>query len=97
MKVCIIQPEYSADYSRSEELFEKQLELLNQCDESMDIIVLPESADTPCLAKTPELALASVEKFNEKLLKIVAETAKRCNAMVFVNARSKHETGRNVS
>ena len=54
MKVCIIQPEYSTDYSRSEELFEKQLALLAQCDESMDIIVLPESADTPCLAKTPE-------------------------------------------
>lgn len=93
MKVCIIQPEYSADYSRSEELFEKQLALLARCDESMDIIVLPESADTPCLAKTPEQALASVEKFNEKLLKVVADTAKRCNAMVFVNARSRHETG----
>ena len=25
MKVCIIQPEYSVDYERSDELFEKQL------------------------------------------------------------------------
>ena len=90
MKVCIIQPEYSTDYSRSEELFEKQLALLAQCDESMDIIVLPESADTPCLAKTPELAQASVEKFNTRLLQTASETAKRCNAMVFVNARSFH-------
>lgn len=36
MKVCIIQPEYSTDYSRSDELFEKQLELLEQCDSSID-------------------------------------------------------------
>ena len=27
MKVCVIQPEYSVDYARSEELFEKQLHM----------------------------------------------------------------------
>ena len=30
MKVCIIQPEYSTDYSRSDELFTKELELLEK-------------------------------------------------------------------
>lgn len=89
MKVCIIQPEYSTDYSRSDELFEKQLELLEQCDSSMDMIVMPELADTPCLAKTPEENEMSISKYNEKLLSKVKETAIRCDAIVFVNARYK--------
>ena len=66
MKICIAQPEYSVDYSRSDELFEKQLELFSQCDDSMDIIVFPESCDIPCLAKTKEDAVTSVEKYNKK-------------------------------
>lgn len=93
MKVCIIQPPYSVDYEKSDEYFRYEIELLEKCDDSMDIIVMPESCDVPCLAKTKEQADASVEKFNKNLLKKVSETAKRCNAMVFVNARSKNEKG----
>ena len=93
MKICIAQPEYSVDYSRSDELFEKQLELFSQCDDSMDIIVFPESCDIPCLAKTKEDAVTSVEKYNKKLLETASATAKRCNALLFVNARSKTERG----
>ena len=81
MKICIAQPEYSADYSRSDELFEKQLELFSQCDDSMDIIVFPESCDIPCLAKTKEDAVTSVEKYNKKLL----ETAS-AGAAIFIFA-----------
>ena len=33
MKVCIVQPEFSTDYKRSNELFEKELEYLRACDE----------------------------------------------------------------
>lgn len=93
MKVCIIQPEFSTDYARSEELFQKEIEYLRLCDKSMDIIVLPENSDIPALAKTKETAEESVEKYNEVLLKEAGETAKRCNAIVFVNARSKSEKG----
>ena len=85
MKVCIAQPAYSVDYNRSDELFEKQLELFSQCDDSMDIIVFPESCDIPCLAKTKEDAEKSVEKYNKRLLEIASATAKRCNALLFVN------------
>jgi len=90
MKVCIIQPPYSTDYSLSDEYFEKELELLAQCDESMDLIVMPELSDVPCLAKTKAESDASSAKHNKPLLDEVAKTAKRCNAMVFVNARSPH-------
>lgn len=93
MKVCIIQPAYSTDYSLSDVYFEEQLKLLSQCDSTMDLIVLPESADTPCLAKTREEAEKASAKYLQPLLDAVSNTAKRCHAMVFVNARSKSGNG----
>lgn len=93
MKVCIIQPEYSVDYNRSDELFNTYIDYLKKCDNSMDIIVLPESSDCPALAKTKEQSEKNSEKYCEILLSEASETAKRCNALVFVNARSKSEKG----
>lgn len=93
MKVCIIQPPYSVDYKKADEYFRGEIEFLEKCHDSMDIIVMPESCDIPCLAETKEQAEASAEKFNGKLLKKASETAKRCNAMVFVNARFKSDKG----
>lgn len=87
MKVCIIQPAYSVEYLKSEEYFSKQLELIKQCDSSMDIIVLPESCDIPCLAPSKEKGEDSYKKFNKMFLDEVSATAKRCNAIVFANAR----------
>ncbi len=88
MKVCLIQPAYSTDHSRSDEFFAAQLAHLDRCDESMDIIVLPESADIPCRAGNLEEENQSVSKYNKVLLDKCMETAKRCNSMLFVNARS---------
>ena len=61
---------------------------MDACDESMDIIVLPESCDVPCLATTREETERSSAKFTARILDNPAETARRCNAKVFVNARS---------
>ena len=52
MKVCIIQPLYSADWNDSDKLFKWELDSMDKCDESMDLIVLPESTDVPAYAKT---------------------------------------------
>ena len=93
MKVCIIQPEYSTDYERSEELFEKELDLLHSCDSSMDMIVLPESCDIPALAKGKAQRDSSEQRFNQRILDEASATAKRCSALVFINARSYHATG----
>ena len=93
MKVCIIQPKYYEDYSKSDECFKQEIDFLDKCDESIDLIVLPESADIPCLAKTKEDADKSAEKYNKILLDKASETAKRCNAILFVNARCKMENG----
>ena len=93
MKVCVIQPLYPTDYSRSEEMFLWEIEAMDKCDESMDLIVLPESTDVPCFAKTREMALESYKKFNRKLIEKASETAKRCNAVLFINAYKEVETG----
>lgn len=93
MKVCIIQPEYSMDYLRSDELFEKQLKMMDSCDDSMDIIVMPESCDVPALAKTREDSEKNSAKYNARLLKAASDTAKRCGAILFLNARDKSEKG----
>jgi len=85
MKVCIIQPEYSTDYTRSDELFAWEIKMLDECDESMDIIVMPESCDVPALAPTREDFIVSTTKYNQVLLDKASETAKRCNAVIFLN------------
>ena len=37
MKVSVIQPKYSTDFSKSDEYFQKQIELLNGCGKDTDI------------------------------------------------------------
>ena len=93
MKVCVIQPPYSIEYEKSDEYFNIELDLLDKCDDSMDIIVLPENCDIPCLAKTKVQAEESVKKYNKIILEKASQTAKRCNAMLFINARFETEKG----
>lgn len=93
MKVCIIQPEYCLDHSRSEEFFRWELEALDRCDESMDIIALPEYSNIPCYAKVKEQMLWSFAQFTQPLLEKAAQTAKRCNAIVFVSCVHETPTG----
>lgn len=86
MKVCIIQPLYSADWSDSEQLFKWELDIMDKCDESMDLIVLPEATDVPAYAKTFEQHRESYKKYNNLILDKASETAKRCNSVLFINA-----------
>lgn len=93
MKVCVIQPEYCLDHSRSEEFLRWELEALDKCDETMDIIALPESSDTPCLAHDQQERLWSYENLNARVLQKASETARRCSAIVFINVRSTQPNG----
>ena len=88
MKACILQPPYSRDVSYSDEYFNYKLNLLAQCDESLDIIVLPEYSDVPCATADLEETLYYHKKYIKILLGQCIATAKRCNALVFVNALS---------
>lgn len=86
MKACIIQPPYSMDISHSDEFFDYKIKMLDECDNSIDIIVLPEYSDVPCATKTKEETLFYHNKYIDTLLDKCKETAIRCNAVVFVNA-----------
>lgn len=93
MKACVIQPPYSMDASLADEYFNIKLDYLKACDESMDIIVLPEYSDAPCCTHTWEETYESHKRYIKPLLEACSETAKRCNAVVFVNALCEVETG----
>ena len=54
MKACIIQPPYSRDTSFSDEYFDFKMQMLDKCNDSMDIIVLPEYSDVPCATSAKE-------------------------------------------
>ena len=89
MKACVIQPFYSSDYALCDQCFEPYIDMMKQCDESMDLIVLPEACNVPCLARTREQFHECVEKYTDRLLATASETARRCNAVLFVNAAIK--------
>lgn len=89
MKACIIQPPYSRDTSVSDDLFAFKMQMLDQCDESADIIVLPECSDIPCATSTKEETFYYHFKYIDALLTKCCQTAQRCNAIVFVNALSE--------
>ena len=93
MKACIFQPPYSRDLSLSDSYFDYKIDLLKQCDDSLDIIVLPEYSDVPCATGTLEETLYYHNLYIDTLLEACSDTAKRCNALVFVNALSKENTG----
>lgn len=86
MKACIIQPPYSRDASFSDEYFEYKMARLDECDETVDIIVLPEYSDVPCVTSTLEETLYYHNRYIDRLIAKCRETAVRCGALVFVNA-----------
>ena len=47
MKVAVIQPYYSFDPKETDRCYREMTALLDECDESLDLIVLPEYSDIP--------------------------------------------------
>ena len=68
MKACVMQPPYSMDLSKADELFEWKINKLLECDDTMDIIVLPEYSDAPCRTDTWEETYACYKKYSARLL-----------------------------
>lgn len=86
MKACVIQPPYSMNTSFSDKYFDYKIKMLEKCDDTMDIIVLPEYSDVPCATDTLEETLFYHNKYIERLLDECISTAIRCSAVVCVNA-----------
>lgn len=93
MKACVLQPPYSMDPCKSDAYFQKKLELLDSCDPTLDLIVLPEYSDVPCALSTREENLSASAKYQPILMEKAKETAIRCGALLFVNAYDHTETG----
>ena len=93
MKINIIQVPYTMDNGAAEENFNKKLEYLNSCDDSADVIVLPEYSDVPYAAAEKDENFDVHNSNIERLLDAVKKTAIRCNALVFVNALCKTDHG----
>ena len=93
MKAFIVQPPYSRDYAKSDEFFKWELDMFDECDESMDIVVFPESCDVPAYAPDEAHNIKSIDKYQTKIIEKAIETAKRCNAIVVINAHMKEATG----
>ncbi len=84
--VCIVQPGYSVDFSRSDEYFEWEMARLDAIGPDVDIVVLPEGADILGKLTDPNKIRATVARRTQRLLQKAADTARRCDALVFVNA-----------
>ncbi|MBQ2942486.1 MAG: hypothetical protein IJD97_09635 [Clostridia bacterium] len=93
MKAAIIQAPYSRDLSKSDEYFDYKLNLLKDLKDDVDIIILPEYSDVPCATTNLEETLFYHDKYIGTLLSECENAAKRCNALLFVNALSKEEGG----
>ena len=97
MKVCILQPPYSRDTAFCDEYFAWKLARLDECDESLDMIVLPEYSDVPCVTADMEETLFYHNKYMDALMEKCVATAKRCHALVFVNALDNEYGWRNTT
>ncbi len=93
MKICVIQPHYSFDEKDVGKCFEDLISLLDECDESLDLIVLPEYSDAPADVKGKAGFYDAVKEYNPILMQKACETAKRCNSLVFVNCGFETEDG----
>lgn len=93
MKIGLLQMPYSVDHTRMEEMIQQELALLDACTDDLDIIVAPEYASVPCVPDSVKRFYEAVSKYNELILNKAAETAKRTNAILFINALDKSEKG----
>jgi len=93
MKARIIQPAYAKAFSDIEGYISWELSELEKCDETLDIVVFPESTDSTCRAETREQMLEISKKYSSLILDRAAETARRISAIVVVNVKYPTEGG----
>ncbi len=94
MKVRIIQPAYTFNTEDLQKNFDGMIALMEECNEPLDIIVMPEYCDIPAAQKGKKAYLASIERFNAPFMEKAIEMAKRCHSIVFVNCAYKTKEGK---
>ena len=76
MKVRIIQPAYTFKTEDLQKNFDGMIALMEECNEPLDIIVMPEYCDIPAAQKGKKACLASIERFNAPFMEKAIEMAK---------------------
>lgn len=93
MKFCVIQPYYSLDEADEEKCFADMLALLESCGSDLDVIVLPEYSNVLADVRGKEGFDRTIQAHNEVILQAAAQAARRCHAVVFVNAAYRTADG----
>lgn len=91
MNICVIQPPYPTRPENTEQTVSFILQELERCDDSLDLILLPECCNAPSGCGDSELLKVLVDANTESLLSAVKKTAIRCNATVGINLYCKTE------
>ena len=86
MKARVIQPLYGRGEQAAYECLKWELDELAKCDASLDLIVLSESSDVQALVPDAATRARVIARNHAPLMAACAATAKRCRAIVFVNA-----------
>ena len=85
MNVCILQPLFPKEAAEASGFIDWILGELDRCDDTLDLIVLPEYSNAPSVYPNLEDYLADLEAFSEPLLRKVRDTCRRCGAIAAVN------------
>ena len=85
MNVCILQPLFPKEAAEASGFIDWILGELDRCDDTLDLIVLPEYSNAPSVYPNPDDYLADLEAFSEPLLRKVRDTCRRCGAIAAVN------------
>lgn len=93
MKTYIIQPYYSFCEDDLQKCYDSMIAHLDSIGEDADLIVLPEYSDVPADCRGKDSFHIAIEKYNEDVKAKAIAAAKRCHAIVFVNAADKTPTG----
>lgn len=85
MRIRVIQPPYPQCTDGTPATVSFMIEQLRQCDESLDLILLPECCNLPAGCSDSLLLPKLVQTYGNALFNAVKETAVRCNAVVGIN------------
>ena len=94
MKVRIIQPAYTFQAEDIQKNYEGMISLMEECNEPLDVIVMPEYCDIPAAQKGKAAYRAAFATYNAPFMEKAKEMAKRCNAITFVNCAYEFEKGK---
>lgn len=86
IKARVVQPYYGKGEEAAYSCLDWELSELAKCDASLDLIVLPEACDVQALMPDAATRARVIARNHQPLMTACAKTAKRCGAVVFVNA-----------